>query len=202
MSKNLKNIIIVTLLFIIVMIIFLPSKFIYPKNVNLFSDVTSFYFFSALLQANAAFFSIIIVALISKNQSLQSSINAIKTSLKDSKIIIAYPTWIIDFDKKKLKDKRKFLDESFKGGDKELKTHSEYWYEISKEKEKIKYFIKKQFSALLFISVVLFAVGICLSHKIHAIGGYVEYKVLSVCIIIEIGILFLGCVPILKVIDE
>ena len=78
---------------------------------NFYSPSTSLYFFSALLQANAAIFSIYGVFVIFKLQSIKSSIDSFITALMQDRGRSIHTVEVIDFDGMNIDEKKNHVEE-------------------------------------------------------------------------------------------
>lgn len=90
------------------------SYFFLDKSIyhlpNFFSENSSFYLYSSLLQANAALFSIVGVFYIFRIQSLQSSIDIIKSGLMTDRGRSSWPQEIVDWDVLSLEQKEEKIN--------------------------------------------------------------------------------------------
>lgn len=159
---------------------------------DFFSENTSFYFFSALLQGNAAIISLLFIFLLHKLQSLQNQIDLTRENL--TRIAVGISIWvedIIKFDNYSINEKRTFLEERKNKIDSQqtlpLLTK---WLQCEEETKKLKD-KAKPFLCLLSLSIIIFALGIIFANSIHTNKCiWVESVCLFLGLIFEIFILF------------
>lgn len=158
---------------------------------TLFSDATSHYFFSAILQANAAIIAIIGVFAIFKIQSLQSGIDSIKNALSIergvSTNIEVDPSIIAIFDKKALQEKEKYLNEEIRYTAVWELLNS--WIDKEKNINNFKSNLKKP-TILIASGIVVGGIGLILANIIHEIGSGFELTVLFVINLFQIYIVY------------
>ena len=151
-----------------------------------FTENTGYYFYSSLLQANAAIISIFGVFFIYKVQSLQSSISEIFNSICSINSIAmdyARKFKLMNLDQKK--DKMKDYNNENTGS-----KFYRQWYENEVSLVKIKEKIVKP-SILLTTAIILQSIFLLLSNDIHLQGGIYEVISFLLTIIYESYVLIL-----------
>jgi hypothetical protein len=151
-----------------------------------FSDSSSLYYFSALLQSNAAIFSIFGVFVVFKIQSIQSSIDLIKSRLMNDGRKIVQSTDVVRFDDKDIDEKEVRISEIKDNG--ELVFHYTQWLDKEKEILKIKTGIKNPI-VFIAIAIIMNALGLIMSSYIHQSGFNAEYLIMMIFLILEISLL-------------
>jgi hypothetical protein len=151
---------------------------------NLFSDSTSLYFFSALLQSNAAIISLVGIFVIFKIQTLQSSIDIIKNSLMSDMGRWTTPSMIVELDILPLSNK---IDRIEKDPYRNpyINPQVNTWVKKLKEIEKIKAKIKTP-TILIVTSLIAFVIGLMFASYIHKLGDISEFIILSLSTSYEI----------------
>ncbi|MDP2984079.1 MAG: hypothetical protein Q8O92_12210 [Candidatus Latescibacter sp.] len=144
---------------------------------NLFSDSSSLYFFSALLQSNAAIISLVGIFVIFKIQSLQSKVEMIRNFLISNPNKYPHPKYVIEFDNLILEDKSKKIDNNTYI-EQEHKLYFNKWVEILKKIEEIKNKIKKP-TILIVSSLIAFVFCLMFASSIHKLGVVFELVILS-----------------------
>ncbi len=149
---------------------------------ELFSNSTSLYFFSAILQANAAIIAIVGVFGIFKIQPFQSGIETIKFSLSMERGITTGfwdvdPSIISIFNPLNIEEKYKFMNEKVRSS--VAREILENWINVEKD---ILTFKTTLINPILLISIgiVLGAFGLILANTIHNLGAIVEFLVLLI----------------------
>ena len=162
-----------------IIIIFLVLFVAYPIPeiicLNFFSDSSSLYFYSALLQANAAILSIVGVFIVFRIQSYQSSIDIIKTALINNRRMVE-PDDVIMFDNLTISEKEgtiKGLDNSV------LKSN---WLEKETKLKKVKSSVKLP-TILLAIGIIINSIGLFTASYIHSNLMNYEFKILATIIL-------------------
>jgi len=147
-----------------------------------FSEYSSLYFFSALLQANAAILSLFAIFVIFRIQSLASSIDTRKLVLgADPSHASAYD--INSFERMSLQEKKCEVDH--KTGRRAFGVaHYLAWIAYEEKIEELKHSIIVP-SSVLAGSILFYAIALALAHFIHRSGVLVEAVLLGGSIILE-----------------
>ncbi|MDP8323375.1 MAG: hypothetical protein RAO94_13605 [Candidatus Stygibacter australis] len=178
-------------LIVLIEIIILGFVYVYTGNSlpdDFFHETSSLYFFSALLQSNAAIFAIVGVFIVFRLQSLQSSLDMLKNTLMQNRGKTITLCSVIEFDKLNIKEKEKkinFVDEV---------TTIDFLLQTWVEKEKKINMIKNSigFPTGAIIVVLIFNIfGLVFSNFIHDKSVYLELSIQSAFIIIQIYIFLL-----------
>lgn len=163
-----------------------------------FSENSGFYFLSSLLQANAAILSITGVFYIFKIQSLQSSIDIIKSSLMADMGRRSWPEKILEFDKLSLVEKEKALlikpDPYI-----HIKPSIVDWTTLERKISNVKAEVKPSL-IILGIAIIVEAVCLFTANLIHQ-HNMVEMIVLFLNLILEVIIVFVVIKNILKALN-
>lgn len=193
-NKNLERKILIVFLIALIISLIVFNCLVLPYK-DFFSENSSFYFLSSLLQANASILSISGVFFIFRIQSLQSSIDIIKSSLMSDRGNISWPGDIVKFDNLLLNDKESYLKSEQKN--KYILQSLIDWT----SKEKLIHNIKKE----IIIPTILIGTGIivesiCLfsANYVHVYFNLVEYYILFVNLLLELAIVFFVIKSILK----
>ena len=160
-------------------------------NLDFFSDNSSLYFFSALLQANAAIFSIMAIFLVFRLEAHESAKSYIKLTMAQLTPRLIGLDWLALLDKndiveieRRVKDEEKNCPGCDKGILALKKSFLEHTYKIDK--------IKRNSiipAIVLAVVIVSFAAGIFLSAFLHALPTAIEFIVLSCALIAQIIVL-------------
>lgn len=142
---------------------------------NLFSDNTGLYFYSALLQANAAILSIVGVFYIFRIQSNQNSIDILKNLLLSDKGRFTWPESIIEFESLSIK-KRKIETEERKYP-KQILPQLTKWTNLEEQIITIKASIAFP-TCLLSLGIIVYAAGILSANKVHKLVDNLEFQIL------------------------
>lgn len=173
------------IVFWIIIIIFLVLFVVYPIPkiicLKFFSDSSSLYFYSALLQANAAILSIVGVFIIFRIQSYQSSIDIIKTALINNRRMVG-PNDVIGFDNFNISEKEEYIKRL---NNSVLKNHCSNWIEKEKKLKKVKSSIKLP-TILLAIGIIINSIGLFTASYIHSNLMNYEFKILAAIILFQI----------------
>ena len=170
----------------LIIILAVSSTFIIVKYINtnkFFSDNTGLYFFSAILQANAAILSIVGVFIIFRIQSYQSPIDIIRNSFLIEFKKWTNPDWILDFDNSSLEGKK----EKFKNAkyDKDTMPRLSEWIKNEEKILKTKSSIILP-SLLLSSGAILSIIGLLLINHLHCSFENYEFHILYLFSIFEI----------------
>lgn len=165
---------------------------------NFFSENTGLYLFSALMQSNAAIFSILGVFYIFKLQILQSSIDMIKNILVIDLDQWTKPNWIFEFSDMSLIQKKEMYNKV--NYDKYTMIRLNNWI---KKEQSILTVTKNLKSPLILVAVgfILNLLGLVLSNYIHQFGVNIEFLIHYLYIILEILIITTIVMSIFKVIS-
>ena len=166
--------------------------------VNFFHETSSLYFFSALLQSNAAIFSIVGVFIVFKLQSMQTPIDLLKNSLMQDRGRIIQPITVSRFDKKSLKEKDDYVN--FMKDDQQLKYYLQNWVDQENKIDRVKSAIKSP-AITITIVIILNILGLIFSNYIHSKNIYLELFILSIFVIIQIELLLLLVKSISQLLD-
>ena len=149
---------------------------------SFFSESTSLYFFSTIIQANAAIISLAGVFIVFKIQGLQSSINVIRSSLY-SESYYTTPDVVAEFDNKSLeKKKEKLSKQPFNT------PRFHLWCNYLSEIDRIKSAIKLP-AIISIISIVVFIVLLIFAYTIHNYGTACELIILVTSTLFEFMVL-------------
>lgn len=157
---------------------YLPDEF--------YNNSTSLYFFSALLQANAALFSIYGVFVIFKLQGLKSTIDAYMIAFLQNKGMSINSEEVLDFEVMNIEDKRKHIEKISK--DNTRKKYLEAWLKKENKIEATKKGIKNIIGCIAII-IILNAMGLISAFTINKLGVRIEFTVHTVFLISEIMLL-------------
>ena len=150
---------------------------------ELFSDNTSLYFFSALLQANAAILSLLAIFVIFRIQSLASSIDTRKFVL-GSDLGVHIPSHEINtFERMSIQEKKSEVDR-LKGKGSALVAHFEAWVTYEEKIDGLRHSVIVP-GALLAGSIFIFAVALGLASFIHSLSVYFEAALLAGSVSLE-----------------
>ena len=165
-----------------------------------FTESTSLYIYSAFLQANAAIIAILGLFIIYKIQSLQSSIDIIKSEMMRNQSLESHPKVIADFDTALINKK----EEIYKDLEKQKSFYLPYfkiWLDNSIGISNLKNLIT---NPTIFLTTVIIIDGICLLicsnlHKYYKVEEvYLAYLVMLIHLILWIYI----CKTIINVIKQ
>jgi len=134
-----------------------------------FSENTGLYFFSALIQANAAIFSIIGVFYIFRLQSIQSAISDIFNALYNENINIR--EYAEQFKNKNSDDKKLFVNKL--SVEDPISNYYKNWLEYELEQNDIKDKIKNPLITTVIL-IVLQIIFLIISNGIHSSGIWFE----------------------------
>lgn len=180
-----KYIIVLSIIAITLLIFFLP--FLIPKGIKIFSTNTGLYFFSALLQSNAAILSVFGVFLIFRIQSYQSSIDIIHSSLLDHQTCSSTIQDIFEFIKNPDLGKKKSIASK---ADEYIRHYYEESLLFHEKIANIKKTIKLP-TYLLGFGIILNLFSLLLSNLFNNLGLLYEIRLLLVNLIIEIIVILL-----------
>jgi hypothetical protein len=153
---------------------------------NFFSENSTFYFYSTILQANAAIFSIVGVFYIFKIQSLQSSLDIIKTGLMNDQGRNSWPQEIMQWDRLNLAEKeRKITDGT---ANKHILASLIFWTETERKIENFKKVIVFP-SVLLAFGILLESLSLFSAYYIHSQFSVVEIYFAFTNLVIEFFII-------------
>ncbi|MDP8267602.1 MAG: hypothetical protein P9L97_02625 [Candidatus Tenebribacter davisii] len=166
---------------------------------DFFHETSSLYFFSALLQSNAAIFSLFGVFIIFRLQSLQSSLDLLKNTLMQDrgKIITTYS--VIEFDNMSLEEKEEKI-ETF-GNTTTIYFLIKSWLDKEKSIDKIKKSIKDPVISMTIV-MILNLFGLIFSNYIHNVSFYLELFTNCVFVILQIHIFLLLIKSINQLLDN
>jgi len=156
-------------------------------NSNFFSENSSFYFLSSLLQANASILSITAVFFIFRIQSLQSAIDIIKNSLMSDRGQSSHPEEIISFSNLTLIEKKSYL-KSIEANKNILSTLQD-WTNKEDSIDIIKREIKIP-SILIGLGIIIEAICLFSANYFHVYNSEIEYYVLFINLLLEMFIIF------------
>lgn len=153
---------------------------------NRISELTGLYFFSALLQADAAILGILGVFIIFRFQTIQNHIQQLRTLLLDRitpegtrGAQVHYLSDIIFFERVTLKEKELFVKDRNFGDNHRLFVQ---WYNQEKEKVKIKNLIR--------LPVILLGIGLVLNMIFLSIAEIMYYSRIWFILIMVITIAY------------
>ncbi|MCI0691130.1 hypothetical protein L0337_03880 [candidate division KSB1 bacterium] len=164
-----------------------------------FSDSTGLYFYSALVQANAAILSIVGVFTIFKIQSIQSSIDLVKNILVAEggrRITIDN---LVEFDQMSLENKKSAIQNG-KYSKAILPLFNNWATQIEKI-NKIKLSIKLP-TRLLVVGIVGDSIGVLAANLVHENGVRIESCVLCLFLLLEIYIVIFVVDGIFKAVGD
>lgn len=164
---------------------------------NLFSDNTGLYFYSALLQANAAILSIVGVFYIFRIQSNQNSIDSLKSPLLADQGKFSWPKTIMDFESLSIK-KRKIEIEERKHPEQILPQLTR-WTNLEEQIITIKSSIAFP-TCLLSLGIIFYAVGILSANKVHKFVDNSEFQILYGSFLFELFTIYIVVKAILRAI--
>jgi len=167
-------------------------------ELSLFSEYTGLYFYSALLQANAAMLSIAGIFFIFKIQLLNNSLGESKTNLIQNRLPQNKGYVVEEFCTKTQEEQREKIDNWDPNSSQDLlngfkKIHT-LVRQINKAKQKIKL---PSFSIL--IALVLNIISLAFASYIHSTSQLFELITIVLTIIIELIVLFIIIKAILSV---
>ncbi|MFA5804799.1 MAG: hypothetical protein WC879_09140 [Melioribacteraceae bacterium] len=184
-KRNFKDyllfIILTFLLLVLVALIIYKNRFLLN-----FTENTGYYFYSSLLQANAAIISIFGVFFIYKVQSLQSLISDIFNSY--CQISSSAMDYALKFKAMDLEQKKERLKAN--NSDNPVSKFYKQWYEAEVNLVKIKEKIIKP-SILLSTAIILQSIFLLLSNDIHLQGSGYEFISFLLTILYESYVLIL-----------
>jgi len=189
-----------TLLRICFLLIFIESiivfyLFVLPND-NFFSDNSSFYFFSSLLQANAAILSIVGVFFIFRIQSLQSAVDIVKSNLMSDRGHSSWPQEIMAWDNLPIEEKESQLKND--KANKYIQPALNYWT----TKERHVHNLKKGIiipSILLGVGIVLEALSLFSANYLHNYHLVLEYYLSYINLLLELLIVFVVVKSIIEI---
>jgi hypothetical protein len=153
---------------------------------NFFSDNSSFYFYSSILQANAAIFSIVGVFYIFKIQSLQSSLDIIKTGLMNDQGRNSWPQEIMEWDRLPLDEKESKINDGT--ANKHILKSLIFW---ATTERKI-YTFKKVIifpSVLLAFGILLESLSLFSAYYVHSQFEMIEFYISFTNLVVEFFII-------------
>lgn len=159
----------ITFLLSILSICFFIYLIIKMDSSSVFTDFTGLYLFSALIQANAAIFSIIGVFYIFRLQSIQSSISNIFNALYNENIGIRQHAE--EFNHKDIDGKRAY-SEKLTGDDPISKNYRD-WLEYELEKNDLRDKIRNPLFTIVIL-IIIQIVFLIISNGIHSLGNWFE----------------------------
>jgi len=150
-----------------------------------FSDNSAYYFFSSLLQANAAILSIVGVFYIFRIQSLSSSIDVAKTALSQNPAKFTTPARIAAFDDENLEGKKHELEQmkNNEAGNLILPFFG-LWVKSEIEIDRLKNKARLP-TILLAASLIIFTAGLLLAAYLHSLPFPVEFLTLLILSLLE-----------------
>jgi len=154
-----------------------------------FSESTLLYFFSALLQANAAILSIVGVFLVFRLQSLRSAIDTLRTIFLQKPGESIWPERLAEFDEMDISKKRKWIAE--RQQKKELTIMLplfKSWITHLENIESLKTRARRP-TILLALSICLFTFGLSFAAYVHSLGFESEAVSLAMCSAFEVLII-------------
>ena len=166
------------------------------NSFSLFSDNTALYFYSALLQANAAILSIVGVFVIFKVQSLKSSIDIVKSALMNYKSFVTQPM-VINFANVSIEEKRKIAS----GADGYIKPQYDDWIQKEIELSTTKSLIKVP-TILLVVAIMLEALGLTTATFFHLCYPKIEFLLLCSNLIYEAFVLIFVVKGVFKIVSS
>lgn len=155
-------------------------------NENFFSENSSFYFLSSLLQANASILSIAGVFFIFRIQSLQSSIDIIKNILMSDRGHSSWPAEIVKFDNLSLNEKESHLRSG--NANEFILSSLQDWT----SKERSMYSIKKEIkipAIIIGLGIIIEAVCLFLANYFHTHHNIIEYYIMYINLLLEVFII-------------
>ena len=188
--------IVVSTLLIVTILNLVFSDILIPNN--FFSENSAFYFLSSLLQGNAAILSITGVFYIFKIQSLQSSIDIIKSTLMADFGRRSWPEDILKFDKLILAEKETYLksDNAIKA----IQSELDEWTSKERNIKNLKIEIKFPF-VVLSIGIIIEAICLFTANFIHVNHSSIEYHILFFNLLLEFFIIFVVTKGIFKALN-
>ena len=160
-------------------------------NLDFFSENSSLYFFSALLQADAAIFSIMAIFLVFRLEAHESAKSSIKLTMAQLTPKLIPLAWLALLDKNdivEIERRVKDEEENCSGCDKGILALKKSFVEHSKKIDKIKNTSIIP-AIVLAVVIVLFAAGIFFSAYLHALPTAIEFIVLLFALIAQIIVL-------------
>lgn len=155
-------------------------------NISLFSDTSALYFFSALLQANAAIIAIIGVFWIFKIQTYQAGVDSIKNALSIERGITSNldvdPSIISKFESLDLSEKTSYMNQEILNDS--LRSLLQSWVRNEESIDNLKSGIRIPV-ILLAVGIVFNAFGLVIANLIHQVGHIVELIVLLLVLLYE-----------------
>ncbi|OGU33642.1 MAG: hypothetical protein A2068_10190 [Ignavibacteria bacterium GWB2_35_6b] len=198
MKKNINKIIIVISIIVVISIYFFVH--IFAKSFpEFFSENSSFYFYSSILQANAAIFSIIGVFFIFRFQSLQSSIDTIKSSLISDQGRKSFPSEIVEFDNLQLCEKREKINNG--SVNKAIIKSLSLWTEREEYLASFKQLIKKP-AYIITCGIFLESISLFTVNFVHTYYKTLEYYIGFTNLLMEIIIILYVLKTILSFFDN
>jgi hypothetical protein len=188
MYENLKKYFLKSIPFIIWILII--SNYLFLDKIiyyipNFFSENSAFYFYSSILQANAAIFSIVGVFYIFKIQSLNSSIDIIKSALISDQGRNSWPSEIIDWSLLTLGEKEKNIKDGT--ANKYIIKSLTTWASLERQIESFKKVIILP-SLLLSFGILFESLSLFSAYYIHNQFAMIEYYVAHTNLLVEIFI--------------
>jgi hypothetical protein len=188
---------ILTILILVISIIFLIYLSTKLELSTTFSENTGLYLFSALIQANAAIFSIVGVFYIFRLQSIQYTITNIFNALYNENINIRQVAE--DFKIKNIDDKKVYVGKMT--GNDHISNYYRNWLEYELEQNEIKNKIKNPLIAITLL-IVLQIFFLIISHGIHLLGVLFEIISFALIGLFQIYILIIVVYSILTIINR
>ena len=136
---------------------------------SIFSNYTGSYLFSALIQANAAIFSIIGVFYIFRLQSIQSAISNIFNALYNENISIRQKAE--EFNHKNIDEKKTYAERL--SGDNPISKNYRDWLEYELEKNDLRDKIRNPLFTIVIL-IILQIIFLIISNGIHSLGNWFE----------------------------
>lgn len=164
-----------------------------------FSESTSLYIYSSFLQANAAIIAILGLFIIYRIQSLQSSIDVIKSDIMRDRGMYSHPKTVLDFDLVSIEEKEKKI--SALNPDHYYLLHYKIWVENLKSITQLKTLIT---FPTIFLTLAIIIDGVCLlfCSNLHYYHKMAEVSLAYSVILIHIILWVYICVSIIKVIKQ
>jgi hypothetical protein len=193
--KNIKIISIYLISIFVITSLIAFCRLVLPIE-NFFSENSSFYFFSSLLQANAAILSIVGVFFIFRIQSLQSAVDVIKSNLLSDRGHSSWPNEIIEWDNFSIREKESKLKND--KANKSILTALQTWT----TKERHIYNLKKEIilpSLLLGGGIILETISLFSSYYLHKYYLELEFYISFINLLLELFIIIFVIRSIIKI---
>jgi hypothetical protein len=150
---------------------------------SFFSDSSSLYFFSALLQANAAILSLLAIFVIFRIQALSASIDTRKFVLGSDLGVHVAASDINSFERMSLQQKKEYIERK-QGKGIAILPHFEAWISYQQQIDDLKHSIITPCFALA-ASVLVFSVALFFASCVHALSYILELLLLVLSIALE-----------------